>query len=59
MNEHIIVGSLVKLKKNYQVGEVKEIRGKRAIVQIGVLPMNVNISDLISVEKVKEEKKDS
>jgi len=44
----------VKLKKNYQVGEVKEIRGKRAIVQIGVLPMNVNISDLISVEKLEE-----
>jgi len=58
LNEHIVVGSLVKLKKNYQVGEVKEIRGKRAIVQIGVLPMNVNISDLISVEKVKEEKKE-
>jgi len=54
LNQNIIVGSLVKLKKNYQVGEVKEIRGKRAIVQIGVLPMNVNISDLISVEKLEE-----
>lgn len=58
MNEHIVVGSLVKLKKNYQVGEVKEIRGKRAIVQIGVLPMNVNLSDLVPVEKLQEEKKD-
>lgn len=57
LNEHIVVGSLVKLKKNYQVGEVKEIRGKRAIVQIGVLPMNVDMADLISVEKVQEEKK--
>ncbi len=57
LNEHIVVGSLVKLKKNYQVGEVKEIRGKRAIVQIGSLPMNVNIADLISVEKLKEEPK--
>jgi DNA mismatch repair protein MutS2 len=37
---------------------VKEIRGKRAIVQIGVLPMNVNLSDLVSVEKLREEKKD-
>ncbi len=52
LSENIRVGSLVKLKKNYQVGEVKEIRGKRAIVQIGVLPMNVNLSDLISVEKI-------
>ncbi len=53
LDQHIAVGSLVKLKKNYQVGEVKEIRGKRAIVQVGVLPMNVNLSDLISVERVE------
>lgn len=52
LNQHIAVGSLVKLKKNYQVGEVKEIRGKRAIVQIGQLPMNVDMADLISVEKI-------
>ncbi|MDB5210862.1 MAG: Endonuclease MutS2, partial [Sediminibacterium sp.] len=54
LSQHIVVGSLVKLKKNYQVGEVKEIRGKRAIVQIGVLPMNVDIADLVSVEKLQE-----
>jgi DNA mismatch repair protein MutS2 len=57
LNEHIVVGSLVKLKKNYQVGEVKEIRGKRAIVQIGVLPMNVDIADLISVQKLEDPQK--
>ena len=51
---NIEVGSLVKSKKNYQVGEVKEIRGKRAIVQIGVLPMNVDLADLIVVEKIEE-----
>ncbi len=51
---NIQVGSLVKSKKNYQVGEVKEIRGKRAIVQIGVLPMNVDLADLIVVEKIEE-----
>jgi DNA mismatch repair protein MutS2 len=50
----IVVGALVKSKKNYQVGEVKEIRGKRAIVQIGLLPMNVDIADLIAVEKIEE-----
>ncbi len=55
LNKQIEVGSLVKLKKNYQVGEVKEIRGKRAIVQIGLLPMNVEIEDLVPVEK-KDEK---
>lgn len=51
LNRQIEIGSLVKLKKNYQVGEVKEIRGKRAIVQIGLLPMNVDIKDLVVVEK--------
>ncbi len=50
-NAEIAVGSKVKMKKNHQVGEVKEIRGKRAIVQIGLLPMNVELSDLIAVEE--------
>jgi DNA mismatch repair protein MutS2 len=44
---------VVKLKKNYQVGEVKEIRGKRAIVQVGLLPMNVELSDLVAVKKIE------
>ncbi len=54
LNQPIQIGSLVKLKKNYQVGEVKEIRGKRAIVMIGSLPINVDITDLITVEKLPE-----
>lgn len=49
----ITVGAKVKLRKNYQVGEVKEIRGRRAIVQIGLLPMNVDITDLTVVEEKK------
>ncbi len=53
-HSNIVVGALVKSKKNYQVGEVKEIRGKRAIVQIGLLPMNVDMADLIAVEKIEE-----
>jgi DNA mismatch repair protein MutS2 len=53
--DKITIGSLVKLKKNYQVGEVKEIRGKRAIVQIGMLPMNVELADLVVVEKIVSE----
>ena len=54
LNQQIVIGSLVKLKKNYQVGEVKEIRGKKAIVQIGLLPMHVDLSDLVVVEKLEE-----
>lgn len=54
LKTEITVGTLVKLRKNYQVGEVKEIRGKRAIVQIGLLPMNVDVADLVAVEKLAE-----
>ena len=49
-NEEIKEGSKVKMKRNHQVGEVKEIRGKRAIVQIGLLPMNVELTDLVVVQ---------
>ena len=49
--EEIREGSKVKMKKNHQVGEVKEIRGRRAIVQIGLLPMNVELSDLVVVQE--------
>ncbi|NIM35516.1 MAG: DNA mismatch repair protein MutS, partial [Hydrotalea flava] len=55
---NISEGMLVKLKKNYQVGTVKEIRGKRAIVQVGLLPMNIELSDLVPVEKQAEQEKD-
>ena len=52
----IEVGMMVKLKKNYQVGEVIGFKGKRAIVQIGQLPMNVALTDLIAVQKLEEKK---
>jgi DNA mismatch repair protein MutS2 len=51
LNSTIKEGMFVKLKKNYQVGTVKEIRGKRAIVQVGLLPMNIELSDLVAVAK--------
>jgi len=51
INGEIVVGSKVKMKKSHQVGNVKEIRGKRAVVQIGLLPMSVELSDLVLVEE--------
>jgi DNA mismatch repair protein MutS2 len=51
----IVVGSTVKLKKNYQVGEVIGFKGKRAIVKVGQLPMNIDVEDLLVVEKIEEE----
>ena len=51
----INVGVKVKMKKNHQVGEVMELRGKRAVVKIGLLPMQVDIKDLVVVKEKKEE----
>lgn len=54
----IAVGSRVKMRKNHQVGEVLEIRGKRAVVKIGLLPMQVDMQDLVMVtEKPESESK--
>jgi DNA mismatch repair protein MutS2 len=50
----IVLGSMVKLKKNYQVGEVIGFKGKRAIVKVGQLPMNIDVEDLMVVEKIEE-----
>ena len=50
------VGDKVKMKKNHQVGEVLEIRGRRAVVKIGLLPMQVELKDLVVVtEKATQE----
>jgi DNA mismatch repair protein MutS2 len=45
------------MKKNHQVGEVIEMRGKRAVVKIGLLPMQVDIKDLVVVKEKKTEEK--
>lgn len=51
MQGEIILGATVKMKKNHQVGKVIELRNKRAIIQVGALPINVLLNDLILVEK--------
>ncbi|HYC40119.1 MAG TPA: MutS2/Smr-associated SH3 domain-containing protein [Chitinophagaceae bacterium] len=48
-------GDKVKVRKSHQVGEVLELRGKRAVVKIGVLPMQLDLNDLVVVrEKTAE-----
>ncbi len=42
----IRVGAKVKMKRNLQVGEVLELRGKKAVVKIGLLPMQIDMNDL-------------
>jgi len=51
----IKVGEKVMMKKNHQVGEVMELRGKKAVVKIGLLPMQVDIKDLVLVKAKQEE----
>jgi DNA mismatch repair protein MutS2 len=51
----IKVGDKVKMKRNLQVGEVLELRGKKAVVKIGLLPMQIDLADL-SLVKEKEVK---
>jgi len=45
----IKVGDKVKMKRNLQVGEVLELRGKKAVVKIGLLPMQIDLSDLVLI----------
>lgn len=49
LQESVGEGDKVKMKKNRQVGVVKEIRGKKAIVQVGVIPITIDVSELVKV----------
>lgn len=54
VEEDIVVGTKVKMKRNHQVGEVIELRGKRAVVKIGLLPMQVDLKDLVPVREKQQ-----
>ena len=47
----IKVGAKVKMKRNMQVGEVLELRGKKVVVKIGMLPMQVDMENLVLVKE--------
>lgn len=52
----INVGDKVKMMKNRQVGLVKEIKGKNAVIQLGAMPITVSLSDLVVVvDKIQVE----
>jgi DNA mismatch repair protein MutS2 len=55
----IKVGDKVKMKKNMQVGEVLEFRGKKAVVKIGLLPMQIDLSDLVAIKEKEHGEKNS
>ena len=39
------------MKQNRQVGIVKSIKGKKALLQVGVMPMTVALKDLVVVKE--------
>ncbi|MGZ5191559.1 MAG: MutS-related protein, partial [Flavisolibacter sp.] len=45
----IVVGQKVLMKKNHQVGEVTEIKGRKAIVKVGLMPITVDLENLVAV----------
>jgi DNA mismatch repair protein MutS2 len=49
------VGDKVMMKKNHQVGTVKELRGKKAVVQVGLVPITVGLPDLTVVRDKQKE----
>jgi DNA mismatch repair protein MutS2 len=46
----IKIGDKVKMRQNRQVGIVKEIKGKKAVLQVGVIPITVALEDLTLVK---------
>lgn len=49
VNAEITIGTKVRMKKNHQIGIVKEIRGKKAILQVGVMPITIDLEELVPV----------
>jgi len=48
--EPVQEGDKVKMVSNRQVGVVTQIRGKKAIVQVGAVPITVNVTELVVVK---------
>ncbi|MEO7522892.1 MAG: DNA mismatch repair protein MutS, partial [Ferruginibacter sp.] len=46
----IKIGDKVRMNQNRQVGIVKELRGKKALLQVGMVPITVDLKDLTVVK---------
>jgi len=55
--EPVKEGDKVKMIANRQVGVVTKIRGKKAIVQVGAVPITVDVTELVVVKDKVEESK--
>lgn len=56
-NELVKQGDKVMMTANRQIGTVTNIRGKKAIVQVGSIPITVNIAELVVVKEKETDKK--
>ncbi len=45
------IGDRVKIRTNNQVGKVLELRSKAAVVQVGNIPIQVKLADLVLVQE--------
>jgi DNA mismatch repair protein MutS2 len=56
---NVQAGAKVKMKKNHQVGTVREIRGKKAVVQVGLISFTVDVTELVLIrdKSLPEERK--
>jgi len=51
VDQEPVVGDLVLMKQNNKVGTLSEVRGKKAIVNLGAMPLQVVYADLITVKE--------
>jgi DNA mismatch repair protein MutS2 len=54
MEGEIKMGDTVKMKRNLQIGQVLELRGKKAVVKIGLVPMQIDLNDLVLIKEKDE-----
>ena len=56
----IKIGDKVKMRQNRNIGIVKEIKGKKVVVQVGIMPITVGLDDLsIVMEKITPQPKNN
>ena len=48
------MGDLALMRKNNQVGTVKELRGRKVILQFGLMPITVDLDDLVVVKQKED-----
>ncbi len=48
------IGDKVKMKNNRSTGIVKDLRGKKAVLQVGAVPITVDVKDIVVIKDKQE-----